>query len=241
MPMISDYETFQLETFQLLEKAERYNAFIVSLFADQIAGRSVLEIGCGNGVMTRHLACFAKRIYGNDINENILGSFKDRFKNNPAIESFFGDIVSQAAFPYQVDCIVLINVLEHIQDDQKAIQTLRNYLAPEGRIIIFVPAFAALFSDLDRRFLHYRRYRRPSLVRLLNESGFSVEKIKYVNFSGFWGWWLNHKLLKKTQFNPRQVEFFDRYLVPLEKILAHWPLPFGQSLWCIVKAKDIST
>lgn len=231
----SDYEDFQLETFVLLEKAVNYNNFIVSLFSNAIKGKTVLEIGCGNGVITKYLADYAQMVYGNDISTEALRLFEQRFESNQAVKSFRGDLLSSPAFPHKVDCVVMINVLEHIRDDRGAIVNLGNYVTPDGRLILFVPAFETLYSDLDRLFLHQRRYNKRTLARLLEKEGFQIEQLRYVNFIGFWGWLINHKIFGKKKFDAKQVEFFDRFIVPLEKRLARWPLPLGQSLLCVAR------
>jgi len=61
------------------------------------------------------------------------------------------------------DFIFMLNVLEHIEDDQTSFRRLATKLARGGRILVYVPAFQCLWTSLDERLKNYRRYRRREL------------------------------------------------------------------------------
>jgi hypothetical protein len=72
----------------------------------------------------------------------------------------------------------------------------------------------------------------------LRQAGFEVVRARYFNFAGYFGWWLMFRVLGRSQFNPRSVRCFDRWIFPpvdwLESnIMAP---PFGQSLLVIARA-----
>jgi predicted SAM-dependent methyltransferase len=50
------------------------------------------------------------------------------------------------------------NVLEHIEDDSRALNEMFAKLQINGKLAIYVPAFMFLFSDLDIKAGHFRRY-----------------------------------------------------------------------------------
>ena len=127
--------------------------------------------------------------------------------------------------PGALDCIVMVNVLEHIEDDRAAAQGLYDALKPGGHLLVFVPALPFLYSKLDKVFGHFRRYTRKSLRTCVGEAGFQVEKLRYFDISGVLPWWLLNTVLGKTSFNQPMLTIYDRVVVPptrlVESILAH--------------------
>jgi SAM-dependent methyltransferase len=77
--------------------------------------------------------------------------------------------------PGSLAAVGLFDVVEHMQDDYKFLQTIRNYLSSQGRIYLTVPAYQALWSGADVVAGHYRRYSRQPLRELLRRIGFEVE------------------------------------------------------------------
>jgi SAM-dependent methyltransferase len=72
------------------------------------------------------------------------------------------------------DLIGSFDVLEHVQDDERAIVEMRNALNPGGGIIIAVPQHPWLWSAEDEFGHHVRRYRRRELEDKLERGGFAV-------------------------------------------------------------------
>ena len=75
-----------------------------------------------------------------------------------------------------------LDVIEHLDDDARALREAMRVLAPGGLVIITVPAFMFLWSEHDVVNQHRRRYRRPHLAALLGEVGLGVERLTYFNF-----------------------------------------------------------
>lgn len=79
------------------------------------------------------------------------------------------------------NAITLLDVLEHIEDDRAAVDKLRLMLPAEGRLILAVPAYGWLWGRQDVASQHFRRYTLGGLRRMLEESGFQVERGTYFN------------------------------------------------------------
>lgn len=77
------------------------------------------------------------------------------------------------------DVISMLDVLEHIEDDQRALEVVRSLLAPDGRLILTVPALPALYSDHDRALHHFRRYTQRTLTDVIEGAGLRVRRISY--------------------------------------------------------------
>lgn len=80
------------------------------------------------------------------------------------------------------DVVVMHDVLEHIEDDAAAVEKLRTLLAPDGTLILSVPALPALFGYHDEQLGHHRRYTRASLRRVL-EPRFTMTRLRYFGFT----------------------------------------------------------
>ena len=114
------------------------------------------------------------------------------------------------------------NVLEHIENDEAAIQKLFQKLESEGRIAIYVPALPIIFSDLDTTVGHFRRYTKKELVRKVEASGFQITKCTYVDSLGV----LASLLIKVIGFknnaglgSEKSLLIYDRLVFPISKIL----------------------
>lgn len=79
--------------------------------------------------------------------------------------------------PYQV--ITLLDCLEHVREDERALKRISDLLAPGGLFVCTVPALKALWSSHDVALGHFRRYHKRELVRLLAQAGFYVERATY--------------------------------------------------------------
>lgn len=81
----------------------------------------------------------------------------------------------------EFDVIILLDVLEHIDDDRAAVKCLERILAPGGTIVMTVPAFPFLWSYHDIQHRHKRRYRYPEVRSLLLESGLRIHRLTFFN------------------------------------------------------------
>src|SRR5690606_34687437 len=68
--------------------------------------------------------------------------------------------------------IYSVNVLEHIKNDEIALQNMNKLLNKGGRVIVLVPAKKSAFRKLDKYLGHYRRYEKEELKRIIENSGF---------------------------------------------------------------------
>lgn len=136
-----------------------------------------------------------------------------------------------------VDYVYTLNVLEHIEDDGLALAQIFRCLKPGGRLLIYVPAFPLLYTSMDEKVGHYRRYLRRGIVALLERSGFRVERSRYVDSIGFFA----TLLFKVLDNGSGRVEegplvLYDRLVFPLSRCLDFlcWPF-FGKNV--LVRAR----
>jgi SAM-dependent methyltransferase len=222
---------------QLMRHATRYFAWQARLAKEQL-GRRVIEAGCGTGNFTRHLLD-RELVVGIDAEEgcveqaraNFAGHLNLQFRRLDILDSAFRDLKA-----FRPDSIVCLNVLEHLEDDALALHHMREVLVPGGRAVFLLPAFECLYGPIDRNLGHYRRYSKPSWRSLAESCGFRVTQIRYFNSIGFFGWWLNARVLRKEAQSEGQIALFDRIIVPIQLRLERWIAPpFGQSIFTVTE------
>lgn len=202
-----------LDLLRALDGAVNYNALLVNLILENAAGRQpMLDFGAGVGT-------FSKLLRNEGIDVKCVEP--DPYLSHCLVRdgfSTFGDLneVPDNSFEF----VFALNVLEHIEDDGAALRQLRTKLKETGRLLIYVPAFELLWTGLDVKVKHHRRYRRKNLERLTRSAGLSVEKSCYVDSLGFFAT-LVFKILgsKKEDLSARSIRLYDRYIVPPSKAL----------------------
>ena len=209
-----------------------YADWIVSMLEPHL-GRRVLEIGAGHGTITARLAIDGRQVVATDLSERCLVELKERFEGHPAVEVRHATVDDLTVDdPY--DSVVLVNVLEHIEDDLEVLKQIYARLRPGGKVVIFAPALEALYSRFDDEIGHVRRYRRSQLATTLSRAGFAVPEARYVNMPGAAAWWVLSRQLGLTPTKSYFASTFDRLCVPaIRRFEARRQPPFGQSLLCV--------
>ena len=132
------------------------------------------------------------------------------------------------------DACLLVNVLEHIDDDVRTLRCVREILAPGGSLLVFVPALPQLYGSLDALVHHQRRYTKTSLSRVVTQAGFRLTSLRYFDVLGVLPWLLAGRVLKRQQFDRRAAEAYDRWVVPVGSRLERvWEPPLGKNLVCV--------
>lgn len=143
------------------------------------------------------------------------------------------------------DAVFILDVLEHIDDDETVLREIRRVLRPGGSLLITVPAFMFLYGRQDRMSEHKRRYRRESLVNLVTGIGLQVEYCSYFNtllFPPIAAIRVARRWLELPDGRDK-TDFDMRLPVPMERVLETMlaaerhaidrvELPFGVSLLC---------
>ena len=80
----------------------------------------------------------------------------------------------------RAEVVLMIDVLEHVANDSEFLTNFVKDAAGETVFIISVPAFMGLWGTHDEFLGHYRRYRRPELLKLIDSAGLEVEQSRYI-------------------------------------------------------------
>ena len=223
---------FPGEVLEDLGHVPNYHDWIVGQFAPLLKGRAA-EIGAGLGTISERLRPSVDSLDLVEPSPALAEQLRQKFADDSgcSVAEQSIEVWLEKTGPGALDCIVMVNVLEHIENDHAAVQGLYDALKPGGRLLIFVPALPFLYSRLDEIFGHFRRYTRKSLRTCASEAGFRIEKLRYFDISGVLPWWLLNTVLGKTSFNQPMLTVYDRVVVPptklIESILAP---PLGKNL-----------
>ncbi|MDQ1391386.1 MAG: hypothetical protein QOF30_363 [Acidimicrobiaceae bacterium] len=224
-------------TLESLDGADNYADWIHRLARPHL-GPEILEIGAGHGTFTE-LFAQTSRVVATELSSQSIDILQKRFEANPSVEVRQVDVAEAVANGRSYDAVVMINVLEHIEDDATALKQLAGALRPGGRIVVWVPAFMELYSDFDRRVGHYRRYRIENLTKLLQDAGLTVLEARYVNAVGALAWWVVARKLRRVPTTAGRVQLFDSVFVPvLRRLESGYRPPFGQSIFCAATVQD---
>ena len=136
--------------------------------------RKILEVGCSTGSNLRMLQDFGT-VHGMELYPPAVEYCRMRY---PGIRIYDGGIPDPMRDTYDVIC--LFDVLEHIEDEDGALEWIDDHLAPEGVLLVTVPAFDFLWSHHDELAQHHRRYTKPALEALLGRR-FRVAYSSYFN------------------------------------------------------------
>jgi 2-polyprenyl-3-methyl-5-hydroxy-6-metoxy-1,4-benzoquinol methylase len=118
------------------------------------------------------------------------------------------------------DVIYALNVFEHIKDDMNEAKRLAGLLKPGGSLVIYVPAFQALFTSMDELVGHFRRYRTAQLETLSKNAKLSIVTLKYCDPIGFLAAFAFKYLGNKNGvISSGSVKFYDSLLFPISRIL----------------------
>ena len=228
---------YTLEDQERMSRAENYFAWQSRLVTREL-GRRVVEVGCGLGNFTGMLLD-REAVIAVDSEPYCIERLHQRYPSRSHLHAFACDAASPAfrdLARFHPDSCVCLNALEHIENDRQALDGMASILGPGGVIVLLVPAFPALYGPIDKNLGHHRRYSRRSIARLADATGLHIRKAHYMNAIGFFGWWVNSHILRRAAQSERQIEIFDRYLVPLlSRVEGMVRPPFGQSLLVVLE------
>lgn len=145
--------------------------------------QSLLDIGCGRGNVTAVAARHAKQVVATDLAQDAVAATRTLLDGYPDFHAYTADILGGDWGEYasqrgtRFDCVLLSEVLEHLDDDRAALLTCRELLTDRGCLLLTVPADPTLWTRFDELVGHRRRYTRQELTSKLEDAGFRVREL----------------------------------------------------------------
>ncbi|MEO7774541.1 MAG: methyltransferase domain-containing protein [Steroidobacteraceae bacterium] len=201
------------DNLEAMRDAHNYNAWLRNLVTTRAKKSDhIVDFGAGCGTFAAMLAGLGYDITCIEPDEPLRAEI-----TRAGLKSFSS---AEGLQPDSIDFVYTYNVLEHIENDNAQVKALASILKPGGSLLIFVPAFEGLYSAMDAKVGHFRRYRRAGVVRMLERNGLKIDFVHYGDTAGFFASALYKFIDPGTgDIDPRTLKFFDRYLFPINRIL----------------------
>ena len=136
----------------------------------------ILEAGCGTGgnlqMLSRH----------GQVSAMELDEIACQLANQRQVTTVKrGTLPDNIPFALHYDLILILDVIEHLDDDLSALKALYYKLKPGGYLLVTVPAYQFLWSEHDEINHHKRRYRLQGLKEMVRKAGYEVIYGSYFN------------------------------------------------------------
>jgi SAM-dependent methyltransferase len=141
----------------------------------------VLEVGSSSGFLLPLIqeALPGALVMGSD---SFGDSLQSLAQSKPSFPLLQFDLNACPLPTGSLDAVVLLNVLEHIEDDRKALAQVFRILKPGGVAVIEVPAGAWLYDIYDELLKHFRRYDMAGLKAQARACGFKIRRSSHLGF-----------------------------------------------------------
>lgn len=214
--------------------AQNYNNEIVAKVASNIeqSAKVIVDFGSGSRTLANMLEeKINKEICCIEPAENLK-----KFYENKICYDSLDDLADKS-----VDVIYSSNVLEHIKKDDEIVELFYQKLKQGGKVILYLPAFDCLYSAMDKKVGHYRRYSKNKIKNLFqNNEKWTVKELYYADSCGFFITLL-YKLIgsKDGKLNINTLKIYDKYIFPISNFLDKLGIKniLGKNIFCVIDKK----
>lgn len=229
--MSEHYVGSELEVFA---QANNWKAYVGRLLHPWLGPR-VLEVGAGigNNVAT---------LFVEPVSEFVaLEPDPNLARQITGASSIIVGTIEAVDQTERFDTILYLDVIEHIADDAAELTRAARLLAPQGRLVVLVPAHQFLFTPFDAAIGHYRRYDRAAL-RAIGPEWCRLERLLTLDAVGFLASMANRWILRSSMPTPDQIRIWDRGMVPLSVVLDRWlGFRMGKSMLAVWTDTSVGT
>jgi SAM-dependent methyltransferase len=201
------------ENLEVMKEALNYNRYLLDLIVEHAANaKRIVDFGAGNGTFAVPVAQAGFDVTAVELDDSLRAHLAGV---GLAVAAGAAEIPA-ATFDYAYT----LNVLEHITEDVAALKVLRAALKPGARLLVYVPAFPVLYTSMDSKVGHVRRYTRETLSSSVTAAGFELERVEYADSIGFFASLVFRLTDRGTgNVNPRMLKIYDRLVFPISRVL----------------------
>jgi len=194
-------KTVEYKTMSENEKSYWWHVGRLKIIDEQLAGMfpkkdaKILNVGCGTGGTIKTIEKYAAEIINVDVSEEAIKYMKKA--------GYTAHLIDGIKLPFKAgefDAVVAFDVLEHIENDNKALKEWKRVIKPGGFVFITVPAYRWLWSGHDESLFHFRRYTAGGLKLKAEAAGLKTKKASYMivfSLPLVAGFRLLHKAMRK--------------------------------------------
>jgi SAM-dependent methyltransferase len=221
--------TFEVEHFgaeddlECLAASNHFFDWVLKEFEPYLRGR-VLEVGAGTGTITRKLIerYPDTSVVALEPADNVFASLDAYAALTKRVTARKETLAQhEASATDTFDAVLYLNVLEHIADDQQEIRLSAAALRAGGALLVFGPALEALYSDLDHKAGHYRRYSLRYLRRIVEGAGLRIVSLRYFDLLGVLPYLVVYRWLHHAEISSSTMWGYDRMIVPVSRLIQH--------------------
>lgn len=197
---------------------------------------TMLDIGCGPGALL--FECLESNI-------NAMG-----LENSSTALALSRQLFPKTSFPIRdepeenwsnsFDLVMACEVIEHIEDDERALREWRDWVSENGYLLISVPAHPKKFNAADEWAGHFRRYEKKGLSEVIEKAGFTIKQIECYGYplanvmevfrALVYGWELKKKkkseeISERTSDSGSSRKFESKF----------WPILSSKPIVCVMK------
>jgi 2-polyprenyl-3-methyl-5-hydroxy-6-metoxy-1,4-benzoquinol methylase len=214
------YVGSELETFAA---AATWKAYLASQIRPFL-GADVLEVGAGMGSTTRAF-CTSNQHSWTALEPDVTLAARAEDLARTLPPGTRSDVrtgtIGQLRDDERFDSILYIDVLEHIEHDRNELAAARRHLRAGGHLVVLSPAHQWLFTPFDRAIGHFRRYSASTLQEVVPQDLRTV-RLRYLDSVGMCASLANKALLRQAMPTTRQIELWDRIMVPVSRRVDPW-------------------
>ena len=201
---------------------------------------NILDFGSGTGGNFPLLSQFGE-VLGVEVSKHAINLSKDNFKDFKVYRIRLNEPCPFAERSF--DLIALLDVLEHVENDQKLILELKPLLKKGGMFLLTVPAYQWLWSAHDEVLGHFRRYSRSDIKEKLVDLGLRIKYSTYI-ISSVWPIVVIYRLINQKPETsyvnlPSSANYFLIFLLKVEALLLKYiRFSFGTSVLILAQTNE---
>lgn len=164
------------------------HSYLLPEIAKLLSGKeTILDLGCGNGVLANYLIEKGYNVYGTDASQTGITIANRKNPGRFCIQNLATDLLPEELSTIRFDTIISTEVIEHLYDPRKYVLFCKQVLKGKGRLILSTPyngylkyLALALVGGMDRHLTvlwdggHIKFWSKKTLTLLLEEQGFKV-------------------------------------------------------------------
>ncbi|MBS3103599.1 class I SAM-dependent methyltransferase, partial [Candidatus Woesearchaeota archaeon] len=195
------------------------NKLVISLLKDMYADldkKKLLDVGCSEGAFLDYLKKNKLDFMAIDVDENAINFCKERgFEKNIR----YGSILDIPFKENTFDIVTALDVIEHVEDDIRALGEMKRVCKKDGILFLIVPAHKWLWSSNDDAYHHHRRYNIGRIRYIAKECELKILTISHFNIL-LLPLFVFLTFLKKLFPNKKSSNVLKPLPKPLNKVLS---------------------